>query len=114
MIRQKLTVLLESGIINQETHDYCLRVLSFLLENKIIDEDAQADVFLTHLAMADARRQEGNAIVDKLDDFILNEIHADAKFEEAKILWKKLEENEFEASELDYFYLHIINMIKEG
>jgi hypothetical protein len=78
MIHEKLTILLTSDIIDQETHDYVLSVLNYLLQNDIIEEEKKADVFLTHLAMADMRRKKSESIND-----------------------------------LDYFYLHIINMLRE-
>ena len=56
MIREKLAILLSSEIIDQETQDYVLSVLEYLLKENIIEEEQQADVFLTHLAMADMRR----------------------------------------------------------
>ena len=43
MIRDKLTVLLDSGIVDQETYDYVFNVLSYLLEKEIVEEEQQAD-----------------------------------------------------------------------
>ena len=62
MIRDKLTVLLDSGIVDQETYDYVFNVLSYLLEKEIVEEEQQADVFLTHLAMADMRRKNNETV----------------------------------------------------
>ncbi len=116
MIKEKLKVLLESGVIDQETFDYSITVLAYLLENKIINTAEAADVFLTHLAMADARRKAGEA-VNALDDFILNEIKGDLRYEQAVTIWKQLqvlEPKEFVNSELGYFHLHLTNMIEES
>ena len=109
MIREKLAILLSSEIIDQETQDYVLSVLEYLLKENIIEEEQQADVFLTHLAMADMRRKKNETIND-LESFIRAEI-------EAKELWQDLQEmtsnKHFDETELDYFYLHIINMLRE-
>lgn len=116
MIREKLTILLTSDIIDQETHDYVLSVLDYLLQNDIIEGEQKADVFLTHLAMADTRRKKSETIND-LESFIRAEIEADAQFLHSKELWQDLQEmtsdKKFDDAELDYFYLHIINMLRE-
>ena len=65
--------------------------------------------------MADTRRKKNEAVAN-LDDFILSEISADPKFSDSKELWisiEKMAEKNFEEAELDYFYLHIINLLKE-
>jgi phenylalanyl-tRNA synthetase alpha subunit len=116
MIHEKLTILLTSDIIDQETHDYVLSVLNYLLQNDIIEEEKKADVFLTHLAMADMRRKKSESIND-LESFIRSEIEADAKFLHSKELWQDLQkmtsDKKFDDAELDYSYLHIINMLRE-
>ncbi|MEG0732210.1 MAG: PRD domain-containing protein [Vagococcus sp.] len=115
MIKEKLEILVSSEVIDEDTRSYVLKVLEYLLENKIINDVSQADVFLTHLAMADMRRKKNEAVAS-LDEFILSEISADPKFMHSKELWQDLEkmaEKKFEEAELDYFYLHIINLLKE-
>lgn len=115
MIKEKLEILVTSEVIDEETRQYVLKVLDYLLDNNMINEIAESDVFLTHLAMADTRRKKNEAVAS-LDDFILSEITADSKFSDAKELWENIEEmatKNFEEAELDYFYLHIINLLKE-
>ncbi|PTO38653.1 hypothetical protein C6P52_07965 [Enterococcus mundtii] len=115
MIREKLKILSSSNIIDQETNDYVLNVLGYLLRNNIAEEE-KTDVFLTHLAMADMRRKKNETIND-LESIIRSEIETDAKFIRSKELWQDLHEmtqgKQFNDSELDYFYLHIINMLRE-
>ena len=116
MIREKLTILLSSNVIDQETHEYVLHVLDYLLKNEIIQNEQRADVFLTHLSIADMRRKTGETIND-LESFIRVEIEADTKYLHSKELWQDLQkmakEKQFTNAELDYFYLHIINMLRE-
>ncbi|MGX6962356.1 PRD domain-containing protein [Vagococcus xieshaowenii] len=115
MIKQKLEILVSTDVISKETQDYSLEVLEYLLNKEIIKESAEAEVFLTHLAMADARRVKNEAVAS-LDEFIISDIMMNPKYEKAKVIWSELEKingNEFEESELDYFYLHIINILKE-
>lgn len=116
MIRQKLTILLDSGVIDQETHDYVLHVLEYLTSKHIVEDEQKADVFLTHLAMADMRRKSSET-VNSLEPFIRDEIEADSKFFHSKELWQDLqrlnEDKKFDDAELEYFYLHIINMLRE-
>lgn len=115
MIKEKLDILVSSEVIDEDTRQYVLQVLDYLLENRIINEVAESDVFLTHLSMADTRRKKNEAVAS-LDDFILSEITTDPKFSDSKKLWISIEEmatKNFEEAELDYFYLHIINLLKE-
>ena len=44
MIRDKLTVLLDSGIVDQETYDHVFNVLSYLLEKEIVEEEQRLKV----------------------------------------------------------------------
>ncbi|MHC5229002.1 PRD domain-containing protein [Enterococcus sp. LJL99] len=115
MIEQKLTVLLDSGVIDEDTYEYIKNVLTYLLANKLIADSQQADVFLTHLAMADGRRKKGES-VNELEPFILEEIKNDTNYLHSIELWQDLQKmanKSFDDSELDYFYLHIINMLRE-
>ncbi|MBP1045072.1 PRD domain-containing protein [Enterococcus sp. BWM-S5] len=116
MIKQKLIVLEESGIIDTEVHNYVLAVCDYLKEKQIIKEDHEADVFLTHLAMAAARQKSGEA-VNALDPFIKEQIISDSQYLHSQVLWQELAELvtiDFDETELDYFYLHICNMLNEG
>lgn len=115
MINEKLKVLLKSGVIDEETNAYVRDVLQYLLKNNIISSEDQADIFLTHLAMAHMRQKEDDA-VSQMDDIIKSEIENNERYEESQQLWKiidNMSELQFGESELHYFYLHIINMLKE-
>ncbi|MBL1227937.1 hypothetical protein IW492_01670 [Enterococcus sp. BWB1-3] len=116
MIRQKLIVLEESGIIDTEIHNYVLAVCDYLKEKQVIKEELEADVFLTHLAMA-AARQKNEEKVNALDPFIKDQIISDPQYLDSQSLWQELSELaaiDFDEPELDYFYLHICNMLNEG
>ncbi|WP_086350239.1 PRD domain-containing protein [Candidatus Enterococcus clewellii] len=116
MIRQKLIVLEESGIIDAEVHNYVLAVCEYLKEKQVIKEEQEADVFLTHLAMAAARQKSGEK-VNALEPFIKEQIISDPQYLHSQSLWQELSELaaiDFDDSELDYFYLHICNMLNEG
>ena len=116
MIKQKLDVLKEAGIIDEEVQTYVLAVLEYLKEKKIITEDQEDDVFLTHLAMAAARQKNGES-VSELEGFIKEQIVSDPQYLHSQSLWKELADLApvtFDENELDYFYLHICNMLNEG
>lgn len=116
MINEKLTLLLQSDVIDQDTFNYVKAVLDYLLDKKIITKEEQSEVFLTHLAMADSRRKTGEPVAE-LDPAVLDEIRSDPKYFHSIELWKdlqKMSNKNFESTELDYFYLHIINMLKRG
>lgn len=112
MIREKLKILKENDVIDQKILDVNLEVLELLKDKNVINEDDEADTFITHLAMAMARVEDEE--LQEMDAPILEEIRADKNFEKAKQLWEEIEEQSpvnFHANETGYFYLHLVNML---
>lgn len=114
-MEEKLYVLKNAGIINQEIYDYVLLAKQYLQTNQIVQEAQAAEVFLTHLAMAAARQVNGEA-VQALDAFMQEEIIANKNYAQAQTIWQAiaaLAPVAFAETELDYFYLHLCNLLNE-
>ncbi|WP_375180351.1 PRD domain-containing protein [Enterococcus rotai] len=115
MIGKKLGILKESKLIDEETEQFVLAVNSYLLEQKVIDNEEHLDMFLTHIAMADARQKKNEPVLS-MDEMILSEIQQDEKLAESKALWQELAQyssTEFSSEELWFIYMHIINLLKK-
>lgn len=115
MIGKKLGILKESKLIDEETEQFVLAVNSYLLEQKVIDNEEHLDMFLTHIAMADARQKKNEPVIS-MDEFILSEIQQDEKLAESKALWQELSRyssTKFSSDELWFVYMHIINILKK-
>lgn len=116
MIQEKLTILLESNTINQKAFDYAQTVLDYLREKEIIKEDEEADVLITHLAMA-ASRQGTEEIIVSVDENVKQEIEADENYEKAAIIWnelKKVAPITFSSNEDGYIHLHLVTLLQEN
>lgn len=112
-MNDKLKILEETGVIDGDTKEFILNVKAYLSSKELISEENTAEMFLTHLAMADMRVKKGEKI-EQLNTTILDEVFSTNHFPEAKILWEdmlKLSNNEFGESEQGYIFMHIVNML---
>lgn len=115
MIQEKLTILKENLVIDEVTFTEMHEVLSYLRANHIIEEDDEADTFITHLAMASAREKNQEEPVQPVDEGIKMEIEAAPEFDQAIVLWNELNplvSVDFPEAENDYFYLHLVTMLQ--
>ncbi|MGX7263004.1 PRD domain-containing protein [Enterococcus crotali] len=115
MIGKKLEILKDSKIIDEETEQFVLTVNNYLLEQKVINNEEHLDMFLTHIAMADARQKKNEPVIG-MDELILSEIQNDEKLAESKALWQELSRycaTTFSQEELWFIYMHIINLLKK-
>lgn len=115
MIEKKLSILKESNVITEETKQFVLSVSKYLMDNQVIDNEEHLDMFLTHLAMADARQRK-NEPVTGMDELILTQIQNDEKLDQSKKLWEELSQystTEFSTDELWFVYMHIINILNK-
>lgn len=114
MIEEKLRVLKESDVIDEEGYNYSKKALTFLKEKGVISDNDQADVFITHLAMATAR-QKTDEKIEGVDESIKEEIEKSDKYTEAVTIWKELKElapSDFRANEDGYFHLHLVTLLQ--
>lgn len=119
MILAKLNILKDSNIIDEDTHKFVLSVLNDFLHLGIITKEDEADVFITHLAMADSRRKADDISVGAMDAMVLNEIESNGHFNRGKQIWdelaKKYMRMNFSENENHYIHLHLLNLLdKEG
>ena len=115
MIQEKLNILLENEIIDEETFKEMNDVIGYLKANDVITEDDEVDTFITHLAMASGREKNQEEPIDSVDDAIKSQIEEAPEYADAVQLWEKLSELvsvDFPAAENDYFYLHLVTLLQ--
>ena len=115
MIQEKLTILKENNVINETVYDYTQEVLKYLKKQGVITNEDQADVLVTHLAMATAR-QYTDEKVNSVDQFVYDEIKANPKYEQASYHWEAisaLAPITFRENEAEYFYLHLVTLLNK-
>ncbi|QIK70409.1 PRD domain-containing protein [Erysipelothrix sp. HDW6C] len=114
-MEERLKVLRENNIIDQDVHDYCLNVYEGIIKREGLDSSA-AEVLLTHLAMA-TQRIRNDDVVNAMDDFILDEIKMFADFERVQVLTTEILTDgvvEFPDSEMQFIWLHLSNVLREN
>ena len=112
---QKLEILKEANLINQDVYDYIIATMALLEKEGIeLHENDGAETFLTHLAMA-ATRQSTDEKIEPLDELLYNELIEDSNFPYAIEIWKKINNISpisFGETELNYFYVHLCSMLE--
>lgn len=114
MIQEKLSILKENRVIDQETYEYAQEALMYLINKNIVEREESADVFITHLAMATAR-QNTDEMIDGIDEIVKQEIENDENYEEATEIWKELKAiapTSFSQDEDGYFHLHLVTLLR--
>lgn len=116
MLLEKLDVLMAADIIDEETKEYILNVLDFLRKELKINDLEKIEIFLIHLAMADSRRKKKENLDAKMEDIIREEVRNHSNFQNIKEKWflisNILGEKNFMENELDFIYLHLLNVIE--
>lgn len=113
MIEQKLQILRESNVIDDQAVDFANKVIELLSNKGYISEKDQCDAFITHLVMATSRQKTAEEI-SPIDDEMLSQLKAENCFNEAKKLWEHIEEISpvtFRENEFGYFYLHLCTLL---
>ena len=116
MLLEKLEVLIAADIIDEETKIYILNVLDFFRKELEINDLEKIEIFLIHLAMADSRRKKQEELDAKMEDIIREEVRNHSNFQNIKEKWflisNILGEKNFMENELDFIYLHLLNVIE--
>lgn len=113
-MKERLRILLDSGIISKDDHDKSFEIYKKYFEKEDFDEN-KVNVFMTHLAMSLKRIDEGN-IVNKLDDEIYQQVKESKVYNEAVILCDEIIEDlylDIPESEKEYLVLHLGNLLME-
>lgn len=105
-------------MIDEDTHSFVIHVLDNFKTLKIINEVDDAEVFITHLALADARRKNQDFSVGQMDDTIMTQLSSHERYQDSLALWQKLtdqfQRHDFTQNENDYIYLHLVNLLSQG
>lgn len=114
MIQEKLTVLKNSQVIDDAAFNYSQDAIEYLKKRKLIEQGDEADVFITHLAMATARQQT-DEVIASVDESIKKEIQQSEHYEKAVDVWNELKQlapTQFRSGEEGYFLLHLVTMMQ--
>ena len=111
---QRLDILHESHVIDEQTHQLVGRVISYLQEVQALDI-GKMEVFITHLAMAVMRMKKGESI-DGVDAGILVDIEKSEYHGKALQIIAEIESwsgFSYAQSEVSYLLLHLVNLFNE-
>lgn len=111
MIKKKLTILKENDVIDEQTEKTVLKAGDMLLEKDLITDLDEADVFLTHLAMALSREEE----INQVDNSIKEQLSSHRNYEQTVKLWGNMKDElglNLSENENDYMYMHLLTLIE--
>ena len=113
MNMERLEILLQSKVIQEDTHAFALHVIQFLEGEYQVNKEAM-EMMITHLVMAMERIKRGE-IAELMDDDVFNLVLEDIDFEKARNIMLEISnqtEMEFPQSEEQYMLLHLCNSLK--
>ncbi len=116
MLKQRIKILLENGVISEKIANFINTVIDELVESYHHVNDKKLVMFTTHLAMALERIEKGK-IVEKMDRTVFSQIKNNDKFEDCLSFYKKIFSGYSEVlpeSEEEYVLLHICNMFNNN
>lgn len=116
MLEEKLDVLVVADVIDEDTKKYILKARDFFQNEMKINDETKVEVFLIHLAMAESRRRKNEVLDAEMEEIIRNEIKNHLNFIECKEVWCRLSkyigEEVYSENELDFIYLHLLNLLE--
>lgn len=111
MIKDRINILRDAGIINDETADFVIAVAAGM-ESDAYDETGM-EMFTTHLAMALHRVYAGEP-VDILDADIWNDVVENEYYDQAVVMLKNLEQQSpviVPEEEERFLVMHLCNLL---
>ncbi|HZJ85861.1 MAG TPA: PRD domain-containing protein [Erysipelotrichaceae bacterium] len=114
-MRDRLSILKDNKVINEEVFDFSWNVYNDLLIPKGFNPN-ELVVFMTHLAMS-SQRILNKDIVASMESAIFGQLEESDNFNKAEDLMNEILSKtsiDFPDSEKQYLMLHIINMLSEG
>lgn len=110
---ERISILEESGVIGRNAADYTRWVTDQLLMQVPDVSQEKAEMFITHLAMATKRAEEGSE-ENPIDQEILAAVRMQAVFPKALAMRDSLlskTEIVFPETELDFLSVHLCNLL---
>lgn len=111
MLKQRIDILEEAGVINAEVSTYVKEVIDTLSAD-YADKQNILEMFTTHLAMA-TQRVVTNAELENLDDMIWNEVVNSPAYDKAVELCNGIEAKApctFPDGEKRFLIMHLCNL----
>ncbi|MGL4383560.1 MAG: PRD domain-containing protein [Bacilli bacterium] len=114
MVNTKLELLKTQNVISSQSYDYLNEVLSYLINENHITTNDEAEVLITHLAMACFRSEKEDQSLNQLDNLIKEQLVISPSYQQALEIWQSLKEMapiSFVSIEDDYMIMHLITLI---
>lgn len=111
MLKERINILEEAGVISKEVSDYVKDVIDEL-EKEYTDKTNLLEMFTTHLAMA-TQRVVTNGELESLDDAIWTEVTSSPVYEKSVDLCNHYLETapcEFPEGEKRFLIMHLCNL----
>lgn len=110
---QPIEILEKGGVISQKVALFSKKVTEIMLQELEHPEQDKMEMFITHLAMAGKRMEEGTE-ENPMDEDLLESIKEEPDYEKAfKLLERLLGETDlrFSKTEQDFLSVHICNLL---
>ncbi len=112
-LEERISILEQSGVISKKVADYSRRAAELVLAEAEDAAQEKMEMFITHLAMAGKRAEEGTE-ENPMDPEILESLREEPVYERAvRLRDRLLEETDlsFPKAEQDFLSVHICNLL---
>jgi len=109
----RVQILEQNGVISRKVADYTCRVTDQILEQVPDATQAKVEMFITHLAMAGKRAEEGTE-ENPIDGMILEAVKQEAAYPDALLMRDSLLSQTdlvFPETERDFLSVHLCNLL---
>lgn len=110
-MEQRIKILKDANLISNEICDKIVNIYIKYFSN--FERTDILDSFITHLSIALERMNKKESI-EKLDEFIINDLKSKSNYNEVVKFWEDIEKKErlnLSFEEKEYIYLHLINIL---
>ena len=110
---ERIEILEQGGVISQKVAQFSKKVTDIMLAELEHPKQDKMEMFITHLAMAGKRAEEGTE-ENPMDEDLLESMKEEPNYEKAlKLLERLLEETDlpFSKTEQDFLSVHICNFL---
>lgn len=115
-VEERLDLMLQAEMISRHTAAFCAKAADILLEAHEDRDGEKFNMFITHLAMASDRMEQGETGETAIDAGIFQAVEKEGCFHEAVRLRDKILEAapaEFTGTEADFLTIHLCNLLTE-
>ena len=110
---ERIEILQVNRVISEKVADYAKRIVDRILLEMPEAEQEKLEMFITHLAMAGKRAEEG-AEENPIDEAILQGVKEEEAYEQAIVLrdqFLSMTDIKFPETEKDFLSVHLCNLL---